>query len=137
VLPGNQVRRKYPKPALDDPRVQQQLAGRRDEIIEQRGGRQRLSPMQIGEIERFAVLEMFVSSWETYFMKSSPISRQGRVRSGYREGYLASLSMLMKLGASIGVSRVAHDIGDLSAAEYAALDAVQTSAITTTDEGGS
>src|SRR4051812_29252222 len=104
VGPGNQLARKYPKPALDDQGVPQ-LADRRHQIIEQRGGVDRLSPMQLGAIERFVILECFVNSWESYFMKSSPISRQGRVRSGYREGYLSTLDRLMKLAAQIGVER--------------------------------
>lgn len=129
--PGNQARRKYPKPALEDPAVQQQLAQRRDQIITQRGGHERLSAMQLGDIERYVVLEAFVTSWEHYFMKSSPISRQGRVRSGYREGYLSSLDRLMKLGALIGVERISVDVDalNMSAADYAASQ-------TTNEEGG-
>jgi hypothetical protein len=118
VLTGNQIKRKYPKPAIDDPQVQEQLALRRDQIIGDKGGTDRLSTMQLGDIGRYVVLEAFVQSWEHYFMKASPISRQGRVRSGYREGYLSSLDRLMKLGAQIGVERVTRDVADLTFEEY-------------------
>lgn len=122
VLRGNQFKRKYPKPPTDDPDVQRQLAQRRDQIITDKGGRDRLSVMRLGDIGRYVVLEAFVTSWETYFMKSSPISKQGRVRSGYREGYLASLDRLMKLGSLIGVERVARDIDitDMNLHDYIA-----------------
>jgi hypothetical protein len=105
---GNQLARKYPKPALDDPEIRHQLAQRREEIIEQRGGRDCVAAVMLTLIDRFVVLEAFVVSWEGYFMKSSPISRQGRVRSGFTSGYLSSVAQLQRLAQQIGLERHAR-----------------------------
>jgi hypothetical protein len=117
ALAGNQFTRKYPKPPTENPAVQQQLADRCEEIIEQLGGRDHLAATMITLVGRFAVLEAFVESWESYFMKSGPITRQGRVRSGYGQGYLSSLAQLQRLATLIGVERRLKEVTE-SPAEW-------------------
>ena len=66
--------------------------------------------MQIRRISRYTVLEIFVESWERYFMRSGRITRQGRVRAGFGPGYLAALAALTRLGTLIGVERVERPV---------------------------
>ena len=64
----NQKARKYPKPPdEDDTAITLSLAERRDQIIRDLGGPEHISTIKLGAIERYAVLEMHVESWEAFF----------------------------------------------------------------------
>ena len=106
---GNQLARRYPKPpAIDTPEVSEQLAARVAEIISDRGGRANLSAIQLSAIERYAVLELIVASWERYFLTSGVSSRHGRMRAAYASGYLGTLAHMMRLAQIIGLDRAAR-----------------------------
>ena len=65
-----------------------------------------------GLIDRYVVLEMHVESWEQYFMRAGLMTRQGRVRSGYTGGYLASVVQLMRLAQIIGLDKMERPINE-------------------------
>lgn len=116
VLPGNQIARKYPKPpAEDDSMIAQRLRERVEQIVVDRGGADQIGTVKRGAIERYAVLELHVESWERFFLKAGFVTRQGRVRSGYAGGYLASVTQLMRLAQIIGLDKQPRTIRETPA----------------------
>jgi hypothetical protein len=137
LLPGHQVSRKYPRlPSVDDAAVAQRVAARRDEIIDDLGGRARLAAVKLAAVERFALLEMFAASWEQYFLRSGLMTRQGRVRSGYAAGYLATVGQLIRLGQIIGLDRVPREVAPLSPRQWLEQDATEHPELETKEASG-
>jgi len=136
TLKGNQLARKHPKPpGPDDALVCQRLRERRAEIANGLGGVD-LSPMKLGAIERFCMLELHVENWERYFLNAGVVTIHGRVRSGYSQGYLASLSQLMRLAQIIGLDSMPRPVEQSPREWLQSLPAVAPEAQTTdnTDE---
>jgi hypothetical protein len=107
---GNQRRRIYPKPIDEnDPTVAAELHRRLEQHTADLGGRDILTEAEIRRITRFVYLELFLETWEAYFLRAGIVTRQGRVRSGFTTGYLATLTQLMRLGQIIGLSRVPRE----------------------------
>jgi hypothetical protein len=116
---GAQLARKHPKPPTpDDPAIAMRLAERRAAIVADRGGLEQLTAVQLAAIDRFTMLELFVEGWERFFVRSGLMSRQGRVRSGYAAGYLATVAQLMRLSQLIGLDRAARTVPDESPREW-------------------
>ena len=113
TVKGGQLARKHPRVTTDDPLTRQWMRERADAIIVDRGGRENLSTLQIAAIEQFPKLERLLDSWEQYFVAQGVFTRQGRVRSGYREGYLSTLDRYLKLAALIGFERRAKAVPTL------------------------
>lgn len=111
ALNGNQLARKYPKPpAPDDAAIAERLRVRVAQIVEDLGGPDRVGAVKLAAVERFTLLEIFAESWESYFTRSGLMTRQGRVRSGYTAGYLATVGQLLRLAQTIGLERVARHV---------------------------
>lgn len=111
---GAQLARKHPTPpSPDDPAIAARLAERREAIVADRGGLAELTAVRLAAIERFTMLELFVESWERYFVRSGLMSRQGRVRSGYAAGYLPTVAQLMRLAQIIGLDRAARPMPEM------------------------
>ena len=113
ALPANQLAREFPKVDTEDPAIRQQLAEETARHIADRGGREEFSTAMIRLCERTAVAGLFVESWERFFMQAqerggagiSIFTKHGRVRSGYQQGYLATLDRYMRLAQLIGLDR--------------------------------
>ncbi len=111
VLAGNQLARRHPKPpATDDLAVRARLAARTDQIVGDLGGADRVGAVRRAAVERFALLELFAEAWETHFLQSGLMTRQGRVRSGYAAGYLTTVGQLHRLAQTIGLDRVVRQV---------------------------
>jgi hypothetical protein len=105
----NGIARKYPKVETSGPIVEQALRDRQAAILTDRGGPGSLTTLQQTAIARLTHVVLFIASWEDYFKRSDPYTRQGRVRTGY-QAYLATLDRWVRLAQLVGMDRREKDI---------------------------